>query len=309
MKPDSRHTKVLPKPSWIRASIPTGKTVASLRELKKQQHLNTVCESALCPNIGTCWGAGQATFMILGTGCTRDCLFCAVNGKPQPIDPCEPMRVAEAVQSIGLKHVVVTSVTRDDLADGGASLFVEVVMSIRKQCPETSVELLIPDFQNSLPALMQVVKAAPDILGHNMETVPRLFTKIRPEADYDKSIKLLATVKTINPSLITKTGLMVGLGETEEEIADTLVHLREAKVDILTIGQYLRPGMKQVPVVRYYHPDEFARIKTEALEMGFTWVESGPLVRSSFQAEKQAQFFKHRKEGICHAVDYVPESI
>ena len=284
----------LSKPDWIRVPVPTGKQVASIRELKQKKQLHTVCESALCPNIGTCWSAGQATFMIMGSGCTRDCAFCAVNGTVQPPDHGEPQRVAEAVKTMGLKHAVITSVTRDDLPDGGASVFADTIAAIRALCRNTSVEILIPDFKGSRQAWARTARSNPDILGHNMETVPRLYPMVRAGADFSTSLTLLESVKTLNPRMITKSGLMVGLGETREELTDVFGLLRSAGVDILTLGQYLRPGPVQWPVARYYHPDEFMALKSTALETGFLWVESGPLVRSSFQAEKQAAFFKGR---------------
>ena len=295
MKPESGTARRHPKPSWIRVPIMTGEKAASLRKLKTDKQLHTVCESALCPNIGICWGDGQATFMIMGPGCTRDCRFCAVNGMVRPVDPDEPERVAGAVKAMGLKHAVVTSVTRDDLPDGGAYVFAALIAALRRKSPETSVEILIPDFQASRSALEQVVRAAPDILGHNVETVPRLYSAVRPQADFRMSVNVLETAKSIQPLIITKSGLMVGLGETHAEVLEVFRCLRKADVDILTIGQYLQPGKKQLPVVRYYHPDEFAALKAEALDMGFGWVESGPLVRSSYQAEKQAEYFKTRK--------------
>ncbi len=296
MKQYYPNTHSPPKPHWIRVPIPTGKNVESIQDLKTRKQLHTVCESALCPNIGICWGAGQATFMIMGNGCTRDCVFCAVKGEPQPIDSNEPLRVAEAVKTMELKHAVITSVTRDDLPDGGASSFADTITSIRKLCPKTSVEILIPDFKGSRQALARVVNAKPDILGHNIETASRLYEKVRPGAVFSRSLRLFEIIKTNRPSMITKSGLMVGLGETESEVLDVFGALRSVDVDILTIGQYLRPGPEQLPVARYYHPDEFARLKKKALGMGFSWVESGPLVRSSFQAEKQAVFFKLREK-------------
>jgi lipoic acid synthetase len=296
MKKFVPNTLSLSKPSWIRVPFPAGRNVDSLRKLKTQKKLHTVCESALCPNIGICWDSGQATFMIMGNGCSRDCFFCALKGPLQPIDYNEPLRVAEAVKSMGLKHAVITSVTRDDVPDGGASVFVDTITCIRKLCLNTSVEVLIPDFMGNRQALAQVTNARPDILGHNIETIPRLYQTVRPASDFSRSLNLLETVKTLNPSIITKSGLMVGLGEIEDEILETFGYLQSVGVDILTIGQYLRPGPGQLPVIRYYHPDEFICLKTMALAMGFLWVESGPLVRSSFQAEKQASFFKNRNK-------------
>jgi lipoic acid synthetase len=296
MKTQLQKSNCPAKPDWIRVPALTGKNVAFIRELKNKKHLHTVCESALCPNIAECWDAGQATFMILGNGCTRDCSFCAVKGKPQRIKPKEPMRVAEAVRAMGLKHAVITSVTRDDLLDGGASYFADTVSFIRKLCPKTSVEILIPDFKGSRKAIARVANALPDILGHNIETVPRLYQKVRPEAVFSRSLRLLKIIKANSPSMITKSGLMVGLGESESEILDVFEALRSVDVDILTIGQYLRPGPDQLPVERYYDPDEFIMLKHKAEEMGFSWVESGPLVRSSYLAEKQADYFLKRKK-------------
>jgi len=280
MKTQLQKSNCPAKPDWIRVPVPTGENVAFIRELKNKKHLHTVCESALCPNIAECWDAGQATFMILGNGCTRDCSVCAVKGKSQRIKPKEPMRVAEAVRAMGLKHAVITSVTRDDLMDGGASYFADTVSSIRELCPKISVEILIPDFKGSRKAIARVANALPDIIGHNIETVPRLYQKVRPEAVFSRSLRLLKIIKANSPSMITKSGLMVGLGESESEILDVFEALRSVDVDILTIGQYLRPGPDQLPVERYYDTDEFIMLKHKAEEMGFSWVEAGPLVRS-----------------------------
>jgi len=292
MSPQRQKSHFLLKPDWIRVPVPSGKNVAAIRALKTRKNLHTVCESALCPNMGTCWSAGQATFMIMGNGCTRNCCFCAVKGEVQAIDPNEPWCVAEAVKSMGLKHAVITSVTRDDLMYGGASIFADTITNIRKLCPDTSIEVLIPDFSGSFQALSVVIEAQPNIVNHNIETVMRLYPDVRPGADFSRSINLLKAVKRIDPAMITKSGLMVGLGENEIEIYDTLASLRSVDVDILTLGQYLRPGPGQLPVNRYYNPDEFIILKQKAEAMGFSWVASGPLVRSSFQAEKQAHFFK-----------------
>jgi lipoic acid synthetase len=291
MKIELQESDCPAKPDWIRVPVPTGKNVVFIRELKNKKHLHTVCESALCPNIAECWDAGQATFMILGNGCTRDCSFCAVKGKPQRIDPKEPKRVAEAVRAMGLKHAVITSVTRDDLPDGGASYFVDTISCIRKQCPKATVEILIPDFKGSRKAIARVANALPDIIGHNIETVPRLYEKVRPGAVFSRSLRLLKIIKANSPSMTTKSGMMVGLGESETEILDVFEALQSVDVDILTIGQYLRPGPDQLPVERYYDPDEFIMLKHKAEEMGFSWVESGPLIRSSYMAEKQADYF------------------
>lgn len=278
-----------PKPPWIRVRLPAGKGVDAIRSIREGLRLHTVCESALCPNIGECWEAGHATFMILGDGCTRNCGFCGVSNHPRPIDGAEPAHVADAIRSMGLKHAVVTSVTRDDIDDGGAGHFVDTIHRIRATSPDTTIEVLIPDFLGSRSSLEKVVAARPDILSHNMETVPRLYGKVRPGAQFKRSIALLKTTKSLAPGLITKSGLMVGLGETADEIIDVFGRLRKAGVDILTIGQYLRPGPENLPVARYYHPDEFVQLGKAAYGLGFSWVESGPLVRSSYRSEQQAR--------------------
>lgn len=278
-----------PKPSWIRVRLPYGPAFESLRELKSRKHLKTVCESALCPNMDECWRLGHATFMILGDGCTRNCRFCAVGKQPRALDPREPRRVAEAVSAMGLSHAVITSVTRDDLADGGAGVFADTISAIRKTCPETTVEVLIPDFQGSKSALDRVRAARPDILGHNVETVGALYSTARPQADYRQSLSLLARAKSGPRQMVVKSGIMVGLGETEEQLVETITQIRDTGTDILTIGQYLRPGREHLPVIRYYPPEEFEILKSEAEKMGFSWVEAGPLVRSSYRAERQAR--------------------
>ena len=277
------------KPSWIRVRLPSGPACEAVRALKACKHLHTVCESALCPNINECWQMGHATFMILGDGCTRNCRFCAVGNHPVPVDVEEPVRVAEAVHQMALKHAVVTSVTRDDLPDGGAGFFAETITAIKHNSPSTTVEVLIPDFQGSRQALDMVMAAHPDILGHNVETIPRLYPRVRPKADYEQSLVLLKAVKSAMPDLITKSGIMVGLGETSAELIETIAQIREAGANILTIGQYLRPGRSHFPVNRYYSPEEFDALKTRAESLGFEWVEAGPLVRSSYRAERQAK--------------------
>jgi lipoic acid synthetase len=252
--------------------------------------LHTVCEEAHCPNIGECWGHRTATFMILGRICTRACRYCAVEtGLPQGLDIFEPQRVALAVKRLGLKHAVITSVQRDDLPDGGASIFAATVRRVRALNPDCTIELLIPDFKGSVSALATVLEELPDILNHNIETVPRLFKLARPGGRYQRSIELLRRSRQIAPSVPTKSGLMVGLGETMDEVKQTLVDLREAGVSIVTLGQYLQPSKAHLPVDRYVHPDEFAALKEYALQLGFAHCEAGPLVRSSYHAHEQAQ--------------------
>ena len=283
------------KPAWIRVRLPGGAGYEWIRALKNQKKLHTVCESAMCPNIGECWQMGHATFMILGDGCSRNCRFCGVGNGPQPLDPHEPLHVAEAAAAMHLSHVVVTSVTRDDLGDGGASAFAETISGIREMCPDATVEVLIPDFKGSRAALETVLSARPDILGHNVETVPRLYPLARPGADFGRSLGLLKSAKTLCPDIIVKSGLMLGLGESEAEAAAVMGRMRRAGADILTLGQYLRPGPEQLPVADYYPPETFAALKRRAIDMGFSWVEAGPLVRSSYRAERQARALCRKK--------------
>ena len=277
----------LPRPAWIRARAPHGEGYDRLKRLVRELGLHTVCEEARCPNLGECWNRGTATFMILGDVCTRACGFCAVKtGLPsQPPDPEEPRRVAEAVARMGLRHAVITSVNRDDQGDGGAGIFAAVIHAIRGRVPGCRVEVLIPDFKGDWDALARVVAARPDILNHNTETVPRLYRQVRPGARFERSLELLRRSK--QAGLLTKSGLMVGLGEEPEELRSAMLALRGAETDILTVGQYLRPSLQHLPVRRYYAPDEFARIKEFALGLGFSHVESGPLVRSSYHADEQ----------------------
>ncbi len=276
------------RPDWIRVRFPAGPNYQRLRELMRGQELHTVCEEAHCPNIGDCWSRGTATFMILGDTCTRSCGFCAVkSGRPGALDRGEPERVALAVERMGLGHAVVTSVNRDDVADGGAAIFAETIRAIRRRCPGTTVEVLIPDFMGDWEALAVVAAERPEILNHNTETVPRLYGRVRPKARYQRSLELLARARELNPGGRTKSGLMVGLGETREELLRVFTDLAERRVDILTVGQYLRPDERHLPIERYWHPEEFAELKQRALEMGFRHVESGPLVRSSYHAEEQ----------------------
>ncbi|MCI0410178.1 MAG: lipoyl synthase [Acidobacteria bacterium] len=276
------------KPSWLRAKAPSGPNHHRLKALVKQLDLHTVCEEAHCPNIGECWGAGTLTFMILGDICTRNCGFCAVTfGRPPTFDPHEPERVAKAVGALGLAHVVVTSVARDDLPDGGAATFAQTIRKIREHDPKVGIEVLIPDFRGSRQALATVTEARPDILNHNIETVARLQKLVRPSARYERSLSVLQTAKETAEGILTKSGIMLGLGEAWEEIMQTMADLRGVDCDILTIGQYLRPSTQHLPLVKHYAPGEFAELRRIGGEMGFRHVEAGPLVRSSYHAERQ----------------------
>jgi lipoic acid synthetase len=276
------------KPPWLKVRFPGGASYMRLKSLMRTQGLHTVCEEARCPNIGECWQSGTATFMILGDTCTRACGFCAVKtGRPGAIDALEPMRVANAVREMGVQHAVVTSVNRDDVEDGGAEIFAQTIRWIRRLSPGTSVEVLIPDFLGNWTALSAVMRTQPEILNHNMETVPRLYRTVRPKARYERSRELLRRAHQLDPGTIVKTGMMVGLGETREELRTTFQNLAQDGVQVLTIGQYLRPSVKHLPLVRYYEPSEFDELRQEALEFGFAHVESGPLVRSSYHAERQ----------------------
>jgi lipoic acid synthetase len=275
----------LERPQWLRAPAPAGKNYHDLKGLIERLRLHTVCESAACPNVGECWNQRTATFMILGNVCTRRCGFCAVQkGAPLPVDYDEPDRVAEAVEAMGLKFAVITSVNRDDREDGGAELFAMVIRAIRRRIPGCGVEVLVPDFQGNLAAVETVMQAAPDVLNHNTETVPRLYRQVRLGARYERSLNVLAHAKGCAPETPVKSGLMLGLGETAEEVLGVMRDLREHHVDILTLGQYLRPSPKHLPIVRYVTPEEFADFRRAGMEMGFSHVESGPLVRSSYHA-------------------------
>src|SRR5438876_6044750 len=281
------------KPAWLKAKAPVGDNFHNLKKLARGLGLHTVCESARCPNIGECWNHKTATFMLLGDICTRRCGFCAVpKGKPQPIDWDEPRRVAEAVATLGLKHAVVTSVNRDDDNLGGARIFAETIREIRERMPDCRVEVLIPDFQGMAEALKVVLDAQPDVLNHNTESVPRLYRVVRSGARYERTLKLLENVKKFSPEMVTKSGVMVGLGETMTELVDVFRDLADRQVDILTVGQYLRPSRDHLPIARFYTPDEFQYLKEEALHLGFRHVESGPLVRSSYHAHEQADGVK-----------------
>jgi lipoic acid synthetase len=275
------------RPAWLKAPAPVGVNYSNLKELVERLRLHTVCESAACPNIGECWNQHTATFMILGNSCTRRCGFCAVRkGAPLAVDYDEPRRVAEACAALGLRYAVVTSVNRDDRKDGGADVFALVIRAIREAVPGCRVEVLIPDFQGSAEALATVMDAEPNVLNHNVETVPRLYRQVRLGARYERSLELLARAKRMKPAIPTKSGLMAGLGESNEEIVGVLRDLRTHGVEIATIGQYLRPAPMNLPVLRYATPEEFAAFRRAGLAMGFRHVESGPLVRSSYHAHE-----------------------
>src|SRR5215469_15404736 len=278
-----------PKPAWLKARAPLGDNYHDLKRLARTLDLHTVCESAQCPNIGECWNHKTATFMLLGNLCTRRCGFCAVpKGKPEPIDWDEPRRVAEAVATLGLKHAVVTSVNRDDDNIGSARIFAETIRAIRELTPECRVEVLIPDFQGLEESLRIVLDAKPDVLNHNTETVPRIYRAVRSGARYERTLTLLENAKKFSPGMVTKSGVMVGLGESTEELVEVFRDLGTRGVDILTVGQYLRPSKDHLPIARFYTPDEFVHLRNEALRFGFRHVESGPMVRSSYHAHEQA---------------------
>jgi lipoic acid synthetase len=285
------------RPEWLKAKAPTGEGYREIKETMRGLSLHTVCEEALCPNIGECWNNRTATFMILGNICTRSCGFCAVlTGKPTELDFEEPKRVADAAEKMGLKHAVITSVNRDELADGGASVFAATIQEIRERIPGCAVEVLTPDFKGNHDAIRIVLEARPDTFNHNIETVPRLYPAVRPQAKYDRSLEVLRYAKELNPEGLTKSGFMVGLGEIEEEIRQTMLDLREHDVDIITIGQYLRPTESHLPMSRYYAPREFADLKRYGFALGFKHVESGPLVRSSYHAHEQTE--DARRSGV-----------
>lgn len=276
------------KPAWLKVKAPGGPTFLSVQRMMRDLRLHTVCEEARCPNIGECWEHRAATFMILGDVCTRNCAYCAVaHGTPAPLDDGEPERLAAAVEELGLRHVVITSVDRDDLPDGGAEIFAASIAAIRRRLPETSIEVLIPDFKGSAPALALVVDAIPDILNHNLETIERLYRIARPGGRYPRALELLRRAKERNPDGLTKSGMMCGLGEEWDELLSSMRDLRAQDVDILTLGQYLRPSEAHLPIARWYTPAEFAELKRLGLAMGFRHVESGPLVRSSYHAWEQ----------------------
>jgi lipoyl synthase len=282
-----------PKPEWLKVRAPGSPSYLRLKSLMRELNLHTVCEEAQCPNIGECWHHGTATFMILGDVCTRACSYCAVrHGRPHPIDAAEPARVADAIAALNLSYVVITSVDRDDVTDGGASIFADTVRQTRERLPACRIEVLIPDFQGNERALQTVLDARPDILNHNTETVPRLYRMARSGGRYSRTLELLERSKRYARDIPTKTGLMVGLGEEHVELVATFTDLRRVGCEILTIGQYLRPSAAHAPMVRYYHPDEFRQLKAIALDLGFVHVESGPLVRSSYHAHETADAYE-----------------
>ncbi len=278
------------RPEWIKVRAPSGETYEWLRTMMRSKALHTVCEEARCPNIGECWGSGTATFLIMGDVCTRSCGFCDIaTGRPAPLDWLEPERVARAVQRMNLRHAVITSVNRDERPDGGAPIFAMLIQRIRELQPGCSIEVLIPDFKGSRKALKIVMDARPEILNHNVETVPRLFKRVQPQDKYEWAQATLSNAKALDPDVLTKSGIMLGLGETMAEVKETMQDLRSWGVDILTIGQYLQPSKQHLPIERYYALDEFETLKVFGEEIGFRWVESGPLVRSSYHAEKQVR--------------------
>ncbi len=290
--PLSPATPRLPKPEWLKVRAPGSPSYTRLKGLMRELNLHTVCEEAQCPNIGECWNHGTATFMILGDVCTRACSYCAVaHGRPGPVDTAEASRVADAIRTLDLNYVVITSVDRDDLPDGGASVFADTIRETRARLSGCRIEVLIPDFQGNEAALHAVLDAGPDVLNHNTETVPRLYRMARSGGRYARTLELLDRSRRYAPGIPTKTGLMVGLGEERDELIATLEDLRGVGVGILTIGQYLRPSAGHSPMVRYYHPDEFRDLKEAALGMGFVHVESGPLVRSSYHAHETADAY------------------
>jgi len=278
------------RPEWIKVRAPSGETYEQLHQMMRSKALHTVCEEAMCPNMGECWGSGTATFLMLGDVCTRSCGFCDIKtGRPAPLDWLEPERVAQAVKAMNLRHAVITSVNRDERPDGGAPIFALVIRRIRELHPGCSIEVLIPDFKGSMDALKIVMDARPEILNHNVETVPRLFREVQPQDRYECAQATLTNAKPLDPDVLTKSGIMLGLGETLEEVKDTMQDLHSWGVDILTIGQYLQPSNEHVPIERYYTLEEFQELKDYGLDLGFQWVESGPLVRSSYMAERQVR--------------------
>ena len=278
-------TERVRKPDWLRVKLPIGENYRKVAGIVSEHKLHTICQSGNCPNMGECWGAGTATFMILGNICPRSCGFCSVaTGRPEAVDPFEPARVARSVELMGVKHCVITSVDRDDLKDGGSDIWARTIRAIRRRTPTTTMETLIPDFQGKWENLAVVTEAAPDILSHNLETVRRLTKQVRIQAKYDRSLEVLMRAK--RDGLRTKSGVMLGLGESDQEVEETMDDLRSVNVDILTLGQYLQPTKAHLPVAEFIHPDRFARFKEVGMAKGFRYVESGPLVRSSYHAEK-----------------------
>lgn len=281
-------TRLQRRPDWIRVRVPSGENYAALKGLMRSKQLHTVCEEAHCPNIGECWGKGTATFLIMGDICTRSCGFCDIKtGRPLPLDWQEPERLAQAVRQMNLRHVVITSVNRDERKDGGAPIFALCIERIREIQPGCSIEVLIPDFKGNADALKIVMDARPEILNHNVETVPRLFKRVQPQDQYEWALTTLRNAKAMDPDVLSKSGIMLGLGEEWDEIVSTMQDLADCGLDILTIGQYLQPSQNHLPIERYYKPEAFEELKRIGLEMGMKWVESGPLVRSSYRAEEQ----------------------
>jgi lipoic acid synthetase len=290
VNPGSTLPELLRRPEWIKVRAPSGEMVEHLQTLMRSKTLHTVCEEAMCPNMGECWGSGTATFLMLGDVCTRTCGFCDIkHGRPEALDWLEPERVAQAVKSMRLKHAVITSVNRDDRKDGGAPLFAMVIRRIRQLLPGCSVEVLIPDFKGSLEALKIVLDARPEILNHNVETIPRLFKQVQPQDHFEWSASILSNAKKLDPEVLTKSGIMVGLGEELEEVKAVMRELHCWGVDILTLGQYLQPSRKHLPISRYYTQEEFNELCQYGREIGFKWVEAAPLVRSSYHAAEQVR--------------------
>jgi lipoic acid synthetase len=297
VNPEKIDTTPLRRPSWIRVRAPQGENYENLLHMMRQKSLHTVCEEAGCPNIGECWGSGTATFLMLGNVCTRTCGFCDVkHGRPEKLDWEEPERVAQSVKKMNLKHAVITSVNRDERRDGGAPIFAMVIRRIRQLVPGCSVEVLIPDFKGSLDALQIVMNAKPEILNHNVETVPRLFKEVQPQDRYEWSEIILSNARKMASDVLVKSGIMVGLGETMEEVKETMIDLRNWGVDIITIGQYLQPSRRHLPIRRYYELDVFDQLKEFGLSIGFKWVESAPLVRSSYHAGEQVRALSKRHQ-------------
>ena len=287
------------KPEWLRVKAPQWQRVGTVKEILRDLGLNTVCEEASCPNIGECFNVGTATFLIMGPACTRACPYCDIDfeKKPQPLDINEPKRLAEAVKRLRLNHVVITSVNRDDLPDGGASQFVKCIEEIRAISPATTIEILIPDLCGNWQALAEIVKSQPEVLNHNTETIPRLYRKVRPQGDYTRSLELIKKTRELNPNIYTKSGIMVGLGETDTEVRQVMLDLKTANCDILTIGQYLQPSPKHLPVQNFVHPDQFNIWKKYGEDLGFVQVVSSPLTRSSYHAEQVRELFNNFKMG------------
>ncbi len=290
MVPDHPDDRPKRRPPWLKVRAPSGEAYEQVRDLMRSKELHTVCEEAMCPNIGECWGRGTATFLMMGDTCTRSCGFCDIKtGRPNPLDWREPIRIADAVRAMNLRHVVITSVNRDERADGGAPIFAMVIRRIRQVQPGCSIEVLIPDFKANPDALKIVMDAQPEILNHNVETVPRLFRQVQPQDHYEWAMTTLANAKAMDPLVLTKSGIMLGLGETFDEVVEVMRDLANQSVDILTLGQYLQPSKKHLPIDRYYEPAEFDSLRQIGLDLGFKWVESGPLVRSSYRAEQQVR--------------------